>query len=64
MLEIPESPSRPETSGSREDGGRRGEKAYHEPRFRVYADLRSLTESKNSSMGKTDGAYGALLKTG
>lgn len=63
-MEIPESSARPETSESREDGRRGGKKAYHEPRLRVYADLRSLTESKSSKMGKSDGAYGALLKTG
>lgn len=55
---------RTESHEARQPGMGGHKKAYHQPRFRVYADLRSLTESKNSKMGKSDGAYGALLKTG
>jgi len=54
----------PDSHEARQAGIEDRKKPYHEPRFRVYADLRSLTEAKNAKMGKSDGAYGALLKTG
>jgi hypothetical protein len=39
-------------------------KPYHKPRLRVYANLRELTEARNSMVGQSDGAYGTYLKTG
>lgn len=53
-----ESRERPERDSER------GRSPYHEPRLRVYADLRSLTEARSSKTGKSDGAYGNYLKTG
>ena len=39
-------------------------KPYRSPRLRIYATLRELTESRNSMVGASDGAYGTFLKTG
>jgi hypothetical protein len=37
---------------------------YHKPRLRIYANLRELTEARNSMVGDADGSYGTYLKTG
>ena len=48
----------------RQDQPDAGKKPYHTPRLRIYANLRELTEARNSMVGKSDGSYGTYLKTG
>ena len=48
----------------KEDGRNPQKKPYESPQLRVYANLRELTEARNSMVGQSDGAYGSFLKTG
>jgi hypothetical protein len=48
----------------KQEGRHPEKKPYHTPRLRTYANLRELTEARNSMVGQSDGAYGTYLKTG
>jgi len=39
-------------------------KPYHTPRLVIYGDIRELTEANDSNVGRADGSYGNILKTG
>lgn len=39
-------------------------KPYHAPKILTYGDIRELTEANNSNVGRADGSYGNVLKTG